>query len=124
MIFLLIGFLFIHSTLCYEVPPAKLEAIYPRGLRVSIPDDGFSIFAFHGKLNEEMEGLEGGYWSRDITKAKNGRWTFRDRNAELKIGDKIYFWTYVIKDGLGYRQDNGEWTVTGIIFNTYTTSLT
>lgn len=99
----------------YEVPPAKLEALYPKGLRVSIPDDGFSLFAFHGKLNEEMEGLEAGYWSRDITKAKNGRWTFRDRNAELKIGDKVYFWTYVIRNGLGYRQDNGEWTVTEFV---------
>ncbi|XP_026734112.1 beta-1,3-glucan-binding protein-like [Trichoplusia ni] len=99
----------------YKVPPAKLEAIYPKGLRVSIPDDGFSLFAFHGKLNEEMEGLEGGQWSRDITKAKGGRWTFRDKNAELKIGDKIYFWTYVIKNGLGYRQDDGEWEVTGFV---------
>ena len=96
----------------YTVPPAKLEAIYPKGLRVTVPDDGFSLFAFHGKLNEEMEGLEAGHWSRDITKAKEGKWIFRDRNAQLKIGDKIYFWTYVIKDGLGYRQDNGEWTVT------------
>ncbi|XP_045450696.1 beta-1,3-glucan-binding protein-like [Melitaea cinxia] len=115
MIFLIIVWFFIHSTRCYEVPQAKLEAIYPKGLRVSIPDDGFSLFAFHGKLNEEMEGLEAGYWSRDITKAKNGRWTFRDREAQLKIGDKIYFWTYVIKNGLGYRQDNGEWTVKGYV---------
>lgn len=66
-----------------------------------------------------MEGLESGHWSRDITKAKNGVWTFRDRNAQLKLGDKIYFWTYVIKDGLGYRQDNGEWTVTGELYNRY-----
>nr|WJZ56741.1 beta-1,3-glucan recognition protein 3 [Dioryctria sylvestrella] len=99
----------------YIVPAAKLEAIYPKGLRVSIPDDGFSLFAFHGKLNEEMEGLEAGHWARDITKAKEGRWTFRDRNVKLKLGDKIYFWTYVIKDGLGYRQDNGEWTVTEFV---------
>ncbi|KAI8425998.1 hypothetical protein MSG28_004976 [Choristoneura fumiferana] len=100
----------------YIVPPAKLEAIYPRGLRVTVPDDGFSLFAFHGKLNEEMDGLEAGEWARDITKAKEGRWTFRDRNANLKLGDKIYFWTYVIKDGLGYRQDNGEWTVTEFVY--------
>ncbi|KAI8426001.1 hypothetical protein MSG28_004977 [Choristoneura fumiferana] len=63
-----------------------------------------------------MDGLEAGEWARDITKAKEGRWTFRDRNANLKLGDKIYFWTYVIKDGLGYRQDNGEWTVTEFVY--------
>jgi gram-negative bacteria-binding protein 3 len=60
-----------------------------------------------------MDGLEAGQWARDITKPKEGRWWFRDRNVKLNIGDKIYFWTYVIKDGLGYRQDDGEWTVTG-----------
>ncbi|XP_013172586.1 PREDICTED: beta-1,3-glucan-binding protein-like [Papilio xuthus] len=110
--------LFVYSSYlvkAYTVPPAKLEAIYPKGLRVSIPDDGFTLFAFHGNLNVEMEGLEAGQWARDITKVKNGRWTFRDRNAELKLGDKIYFWTYVIKNGLGYRQDNGEWTVTEFV---------
>ncbi|GBP49633.1 Beta-1,3-glucan-binding protein [Eumeta japonica] len=106
---------FVPETTSYEVPPAKLEAIHPKGLRVTVDDDGFSLFAFHGKLNEEMEGLEAGHWSRDITKVKNGKWIFRDRNAMLNIGDKIYFWTYVIKDGLGYRQDNGEWTVTGYV---------
>ncbi|CAH2237567.1 jg9820 [Pararge aegeria aegeria] len=99
----------------YTVPPAKLEAIYPKGLRVTVKDDGFSLFAFHGNLNQEMEGLEAGQWARDITKPKNGEWIFRDRNAQLKLGDKIYFWTYVIKNGLGYRQDNGEWTVTGFV---------
>lgn len=26
-----------NQVLCYEVPKAKLEAIYPKGLRVSIP---------------------------------------------------------------------------------------
>ncbi|KAJ2943585.1 hypothetical protein O0L34_g16694 [Tuta absoluta] len=112
---LLVFTICVNYVKCYEVPPARLEAIWPKGLRVSIPDDGFSLFAFHGKLNEEMEGLEGGHWSRDITQAKNGRWTFRDRDAQLKIGDKVYFWTYVIKNGLGYRQDNGEWTVTGYV---------
>ncbi|CAB3247822.1 unnamed protein product [Arctia plantaginis] len=84
-------------------------------MRVSIPDEGFSLFAFHGNLNEEIENLQAGRWSRDIIKPKKGRWTFTDRDVQLKIGDKIYFWTYVIKYGLGYRQDNGEWMVTGYV---------
>ncbi|KAJ0178107.1 hypothetical protein K1T71_005930 [Dendrolimus kikuchii] len=105
----------VNKGLSYEVPPATLEAVYPKGLRVSVPDDGYSLFAFHGKLNEEMEGLEAGQWSRDITKPKNGKWVFWDKNAVLRIGDKIYFWTFIIKDGLGYRQDNGEWTVQGYV---------
>lgn len=70
-----------------------------------------TLFAFHGKLNEELNGLEAGTWSRDITKAINGRFTFYDRDAELKIGDVMYFWTYALHNGLGYRHDNGEYVV-------------
>lgn len=70
-----------------------------------------TLFAFHGKLNEELNGLEAGTWSRDITKAINGRFTFYDRDAALKIGDVLYFWTYALHNGLGYRHDNGEYVV-------------
>lgn len=79
--------------------------------------DGIKLFAFHGKINEEMNGREGGHYSRDITKAKNGRWTFVDTTAKLKPGDKIYYWTYVdYYDGvnkLGYQRDDQEYTVPG-----------
>ncbi|CAH4032914.1 beta-1,3-glucan-binding protein-like isoform X1 [Pieris brassicae] len=104
-----------YYVLCYEVPKAKFQAIYPKGLKVIIPDDGFSLVAFHGKLNEEMDGLEGGTWSADIPKADNGEWIFRDDNVEMKLGDKVYFWTFAIKNGLGYRQDDGEWSVDGYV---------
>ncbi|EDV50613.1 gram-negative bacteria-binding protein 3 [Drosophila erecta] len=97
----------------YEVPKAQIEVFYPKGFEVSIPDgEGISLFAFHGKLNEEMEGLEAGTWARDIVKAKNGRWTFRDRTTALKPGDTLYYWTYVIYNGLGYREDDGSFVVT------------
>lgn len=96
----------------YEVPKAHIEVFYPKGFEVSIPhEEGITLFAFHGKLNEEMEGLEAGTWARDIVKAKNGRWTFRDRNAVLKPGDILYYWTYVIYNGLGYREDDGSYVV-------------
>ncbi|XP_053951787.1 gram-negative bacteria-binding protein 3 [Anastrepha ludens] len=96
----------------YEVPTAKIDVLYPKGFEVSIPhEDGITLFAFHGKLNEEMEGLEAGTWARDITKAKNGRWTFRDRTTKLKFGDTLYYWTYVIYNGLGYREDDGVFVV-------------
>ncbi|ALC42895.1 CG12780, partial [Drosophila busckii] len=92
----------------YEVPKANIEVFYPKGFQVSIPHDkGITLFAFHGKLNEEMEGLEAGTWARDIVKVKNGRWTFRDRETRLKQGDVLYYWTYAIYKGLGYREDAG-----------------
>ncbi|EDW72588.1 uncharacterized protein Dwil_GK20991 [Drosophila willistoni] len=92
----------------YEVPNARVQKLSPNGFEVSIPDDsGISLFAFHGKLNEKMNGLEAGTWSQDITRSEGGRWTFRNTNTPLKGGDTLYFWTYVLKDGIGYRQDNG-----------------
>uniref|UniRef100_A0A1A9V4J2 CBM39 domain-containing protein n=1 Tax=Glossina austeni TaxID=7395 RepID=A0A1A9V4J2_GLOAU len=96
----------------YQVPSAQIQLLKPRGFAVSIPhEQGITLFAFHGKLNEEMNGLEAGTWSQDIVKPTNGWWTFHDMNAELKPGDVLYFWTYVIKDGLGYRRDNGVFRV-------------
>ncbi|XP_049819666.1 beta-1,3-glucan-binding protein-like [Aethina tumida] len=95
----------------YEVPQATVEVYSPRGLKVSIPDEeGIKLFAFHGKINEEMNGREGGTFSRDIVKPKDGRWTFYEPTAKLNIGDKLYYWTYVDyfdgKNKLGYTNDD------------------
>ncbi|XP_036339077.1 gram-negative bacteria-binding protein 3 [Rhagoletis pomonella] len=96
----------------YEVPKAKIDVFWPKGFEVSIPhEEGMTLFAFHGKLNEEMDGLEAGTWARDILKPKDGRWIFRDRNTKLKFGDTLYYWTYVIYNGLGYREDDGVFVV-------------
>ncbi|KAH8406019.1 hypothetical protein KR215_003096 [Drosophila sulfurigaster] len=111
-VFVCAVFLLISQGSAYEVPEAKIEVFYPKGFEVSIPhEEGITLFAFHGKLNEEMEGLEAGTWARDIVKMKNGRWTFRDRNTQLKPGDILYYWTYVIYNGLGYRWDDGAYAV-------------
>ncbi|XP_063910734.1 beta-1,3-glucan-binding protein-like [Zophobas morio] len=107
---------FKYSAGQFEVPDALVEVFRPRGLRVSIPDqEGIKLFAFHAKVNEEMNGREGGTFSRDITKAKNGRWTFYDPSAKLKVGDVIYYWTYVDyfdgKNKLGYANDDLQFVV-------------
>lgn len=47
--------------------------------------EGISLFAFHGKLNEEFEGREAGTWARDVVRVRNGRYTFRDRDTQLKV---------------------------------------
>lgn len=64
-----------------------------------------------------MNGREAGTFSRDITKAKNGRWTFIDKTTKLKPGDVIYYWTYVeYDDGTGkrgYPNDDQEFIVQG-----------
>lgn len=64
-----------------------------------------------------MEGREGGTFSRDILKQKDGRWTFADKITSLKKGDIIYYWTYVdYFDGtrtLGYVRDDQSFVVNG-----------
>lgn len=76
-----------------------------------------TVFAFHGKLNEEFVDLETGTWSKDITKVQDGRFTFKDDDAELRIGDTLHYWLYVIKDKVGYRREKGTFVVTKYTFN-------
>lgn len=74
-------------------------------------DDGITLFAFHGQLNVPFDGHEAGTWSRDVMRVKHGRFTFRDCNTKLQSGDVIYFWTFVVRNGLGLHQDDGIFVV-------------
>lgn len=98
----------------YTVPKARIEVLHPKGFSVSIPDvPGIQLFAFHGNLNNPLEGLEAGQFSQDILKSKNGHWTFTNKKYEIKAGDTIYYWLYVQKDTLGYRRDDQRHEFTG-----------
>ncbi|CAG9838773.1 unnamed protein product [Diabrotica balteata] len=113
LIFCHVAFVFAQ----YEVPEATVEAYHPKGFSVSIPDeDGIKLFAFHGRINQEMDGREAGFFSKDILRPVNGMWTFSDRSTRLRVGDKIYYWTYVeLFDGYekrGYPKDDQVFTVT------------
>lgn len=61
-----------------------------------------------------MVGLEAGTIARDITKAKNGRWTYHDKTTQLSKGDVIYYWIHVVYKGLGYNLVDQEYVVTGM----------
>uniref|UniRef100_A0A336LU14 CSON015495 protein n=1 Tax=Culicoides sonorensis TaxID=179676 RepID=A0A336LU14_CULSO len=96
----------------FQHPPIEIKVLQPKGFTVSIPAEaGISIFAFHGKLNKEFDGLEAGTWSQDRIKSKNGKFTYTNKITKLKIGDVLHFWTFTIHDGLGYRHDNGRFVV-------------
>lgn len=78
-----------------------------------LDQEGIRLFAFHGKINEEMDGREAGTFSKDILKPKNGWWTFSAPSTKLEVGDKIYYWTYVEHLGLGYPNDDQVFEVKG-----------
>ncbi|XP_034951400.1 beta-1,3-glucan-binding protein 1-like [Chelonus insularis] len=88
----------------YTPPQARVEPLYPRGLKISIPDEkGISLVAFHIKFNEEFEGIEAGTIARDILRVRNGRWTYQDNTTNLKFGDVVHYWVHVVYNGLGYN---------------------
>ncbi|XP_060530865.1 beta-1,3-glucan-binding protein 1-like [Cylas formicarius] len=104
-----------HVRSLYTVPEPKIS-VFDEGFRVSVPhENGIHLFAFHGKINEKMDGLEAGQFSKDILSRTGEQWVFEDRSTKLKIGDVIYYWLFIIRDGLGYRYDHGRFVVEEIV---------
>lgn len=97
----------------YTVPEPYIQT-FVKGFRVSVPhEEGVRLFAFHGNINQPMDGLEAGQFSKDILKKCGDKWVFQDRTTKLQPGDVIYYWLYILRDGLGYRYDDGSFTVKG-----------
>lgn len=69
------------------------------------------MFAFHGKINEEISQIEPGDFSDDIKTKDDGRLTYYNPNLELKKGDIVHYWYFVQNNQLGYRKDAQKWVV-------------
>ncbi|ALC42250.1 CG13422 [Drosophila busckii] len=96
----------------YNVPKATVKVNTPQGFEVSIPDErGLSLFAFHGKLNEPMDDLSDQTWATDIVSARQGRWTYRNRQQQLQPGDVLYYWTTARYNGIDYHNYNQRYVV-------------
>ncbi|EDW10186.2 gram-negative bacteria-binding protein 3 [Drosophila mojavensis] len=96
----------------YEVPPVTVKVNSPKGFEVSIPDGpGISLFAFHGKLNEEMVGLSDQTWPTTVVTPRNGRWTYINRQQKLEPGDVVNYWVTVRYNGLDYHAYNQSFQV-------------
>lgn len=96
----------------FVAPLAELTVLRPCGFEVSIPaGQQISLFAFHGKLNKPFNGRETGTWARDVVRARDGRLTFRNCETRLRDGDVLHFWTLVVRNGVGYHQDDGAFVV-------------
>ncbi|XP_023165086.2 gram-negative bacteria-binding protein 3 [Drosophila hydei] len=96
----------------YDVPKVTVKVNSPKGFEVSVPDEqGISLFAFHGKLNAEMEDLSDQTWATDIVTARNGRWTYINRLQKLQPGDILYYWVTVRYNGLDYHAYNQSYQI-------------
>ncbi|XP_055693362.1 beta-1,3-glucan-binding protein-like [Lutzomyia longipalpis] len=97
----------------YRIQAPTFVVTEPTGLKVSIPDEnGIALFAFHGKINEQMEQNELGTLYDDILSARDGRWIYENNTVALKKGDKIYYWIYVQHERLAYRLEDQVFEVT------------
>ncbi|XP_017003212.2 gram-negative bacteria-binding protein 3-like [Drosophila takahashii] len=111
-VYLLLVAISVGGSLSYDVPKATVKVISPIGFEVSIPDEpGISLFAFHGKVNEEIYDLSDQTWAADIVNPRNGRWTYRNRNQRLQTGDVLYYWTTARYHGVDYHNYNQEYVV-------------
>ncbi|XP_013136480.1 PREDICTED: beta-1,3-glucan-binding protein-like [Papilio polytes] len=104
------------TVISFTVPKPKIEAIYPKGFRVSAPNDGYSFYGFRSNVNKQLDGLEMGQYSKDIPFPENDQWVYQENKPKLKLGDTIYYWTFVLKNGQRNIQQ-GSWTVTGFVNN-------
>ncbi|XP_016978234.2 gram-negative bacteria-binding protein 3 [Drosophila rhopaloa] len=90
----------------YQVPEARITRPAKRGFEVSIPDEeGILLFAFHGRLNEPIVSLRDQTWAEDIIRpGEDERWTYTNRDVQLKEGDVLYYWTTVRYYGVDYHR--------------------
>ncbi|XP_026734114.1 beta-1,3-glucan-binding protein-like [Trichoplusia ni] len=111
ILFVLIGTCLAQN---YEVPEPTVEALFPKGFKVSLKDDGYSFFGFRGNINEEFHEVKEGQIKADIVSKQGGYWVYKNRSKKLEVGDTIFYWIYVIKDGKGAMSPVFDYTVTEI----------
>lgn len=100
---LLLSILFETIACDYEFSDVKVKFYTGGGFEVSIPEDPkVRLFAFHGQKNMLLEDREAGTWNADVTTATQNRFVFREPNTKFNLGDRLYYWLYVVYKGLGY----------------------
>ncbi|CAH0730013.1 unnamed protein product, partial [Brenthis ino] len=86
----------------------KLEALRPRGLKVTFPDKGYTSVTFHGAMNRTDGSKE---WQIYVPKPREGLWIMQDRNLMLEKGDQINYDITVNKNSVTFPI-HGTWVVT------------
>ncbi|KPJ15396.1 Beta-1,3-glucan-binding protein [Papilio machaon] len=100
----------------YKIPDVTIQALSPKGIRIFIPDNSkLSLFAFNGKINKPISQNDVGEISAEITTPKNGMWIYEDPHLELKVGDVINYYVFVVYDRAGYVKDKVRFTVTELV---------
>uniref|UniRef100_A0A2A4JIQ0 Uncharacterized protein n=1 Tax=Heliothis virescens TaxID=7102 RepID=A0A2A4JIQ0_HELVI len=117
-----LSWIFLFAVICSSQvnsqndPQPKVEALYPKGFRVTLEDDGYQFFGFRGNINKPFDdGINEGEIKKDIVGKNHGKWIYTNRDVTLKIGDTIYYWIFIRQNGRGRMITNLEHTVTGFV---------
>ncbi|CAH2039313.1 unnamed protein product, partial [Iphiclides podalirius] len=96
----------------FKVPDVTIQALKPRGFRAFIEDaPNISLFAFQGRINKAIGQDDIGEISAEVTTAKDGRWIYEDPNLQLKVGDTINYYVFIVHNRKGYVKDKLTFTV-------------
>ncbi|KAK3924382.1 Beta-1,3-glucan-binding protein [Frankliniella fusca] len=102
----------------YSVPTPLIEALSPRGLRVSIPDEaGISLVRFHVGVNKPLSAQRLGTVNVEVsqpTGSESPLWAYEDRTTLLAAGDVLHYWLQVTLAGHTYERA-GTFAVKGVV---------
>ncbi|XP_068618298.1 beta-1,3-glucan-binding protein-like [Battus philenor] len=102
----------VYSQNNYKIPDVAIQALKPKGIRISIEDNPkISLFVFQGKINKAISETDVGDVTGEVTSPTNGRWLYEDPNLQLKVGDVINYYVFVVYDKKGYVKDKLSYTV-------------
>lgn len=97
----------------YRIPNPEI-VVYEHGFRVSIPDEtGIELFHINGRLIRSVESDEPDSISLGTREQTNKKWIIADNYTKFEIGDRLQYWLYVRKDGVGYRRHFSIFRVSG-----------
>lgn len=71
------------------------------------------MFAFHGKINKEIQANEVGDFTGQARTKSNGVWSYENNQYQLQQGDILHFNIYVQHGNFGYRLDNQRYVYPG-----------
>jgi len=91
---------------------AAVSTLSSGGLRFAIDDvPGATLAAVHYSVNSPLAGTQPGRWNFDIRSKSGNTWVHENPRVRANPGDTVYYWVYVIINGLGRSETGLSWKV-------------
>ncbi|XP_071483948.1 beta-1,3-glucan-binding protein-like [Diadema antillarum] len=101
--------------LSYQVQTPQISLVSPQGIRFAYPhEDGVSLVAYHYNINRPLNGVAAGDYNYDVTEPTGNYWVHEKTDINPQIGDTVYYWVYVVYNGVGYQLLEQSWAVPAV----------